>query len=95
MKEDFDHIIFDAPPLLQIPDAFVISEKVDGMVFIIKAGSVEVGLIDQINKKIKGLKINLVGLILNKVNLKKVFKGYYQSYYGSYGNKKKKNPAAK
>jgi len=88
MKEEFDHIIFDAPPLLQIPDAFVISEKIDGMVFIIKAGSVEVSLIDQINRKIKSLKINLVGLILNKVNLKKVFKGYYQSYYGSYGNKK-------
>jgi capsular exopolysaccharide synthesis family protein len=80
MKQDFDHIIWDLPPLLQIPDAYIMAEKADGLILIVRSEKIELNLLKEIQQKIDSLKIRLVGVIINRADFKVLFSGYYKSY---------------
>jgi capsular exopolysaccharide synthesis family protein len=90
-REEFDLVMIDVPPLMYIPDALILGQKVDGMFLVIKAGYIDLKMLQQIKEKIDSLKIILIGAILNRTDMRKVFKGYYHKYGSSYYAKRKKS----
>ena len=82
LREDYDYILLDCPPLGSVIDAAIVSAAADGAVLVIEAENVSskfaVGVKDQLEKS--GCRI--LGVVLNKVEVKG--KGYY-GYYGKYG----------
>ena len=67
------YVIFDAPPLLSVPDSLVFSSYVDGIVLVVEAGRTPA---DQIRQSVELLNDRpLLGLVLNKG--RGSFKGYY------------------
>jgi len=70
-KETYDYIIIDSPPVLAVPDAGIIGEHADAILFAAKWGK---SSIQEINEGLQALKksgLKVTGLALLQVNLKK------------------------
>ena len=89
LKQYYEYIIIDSPPINVVSDALVIAPKTDGMVMIVQD---YVTTHDQIKKALSSIElagINLLGVILNGAeNPKGSYKKKYYSkknYYKGYG----------
>ncbi|TQR12708.1 CpsD/CapB family tyrosine-protein kinase [Psychrobacillus soli] len=81
MKESYDIIIFDAPPLLSVTDAQILSNKCDGTILILSAGETEKEGILRAKEALVSSKANIIGVVMNNFQLHKDH--YYYQYYGS------------
>ena len=81
-KQKYDFVFIDLPPVLETADAGVLTTLVSGYVVVVRAGYSKIDAIQDMIEKLQGMRANLVGLVLNDVNVKGVF-GYY-SHYGHY-----------
>ena len=93
VKNDYDIIIFDSPPILSTTDPLILGAKVDAVVFVYRIGSVSRGLLKRSTLQLSQVKDNLMGVALNGIKAEvspdfQDFK-YYKSYY-SYENKETK-----
>lgn len=79
MKEYFDMIIFDMPPVLAVTDAQVMASKVDGVLFVIPKGQVNKDQVIKSKELLENVNANILGAILNRVD--KSDDNYYY-YYG-------------
>ncbi len=94
LKEDFDYIIIDAPPIMAAIDAAVIASVCDGIVLVIDSLNVSRKVaLDTVNQ-LRKTSTPIIGSILNKVDhgafrykYYKYYRNYgYYGYYGYYGN---------
>lgn len=78
MKNYFDLIIFDLPPVLAVTDAQVIASKIDGTIFIVPKGLVTKEQVIQSKSLLEKVNANVLGAVFNRVE--KSEDNYY--YYG-------------
>ena len=79
LKEEYDYVLIDTPPVSGTIDAQIIGERVDGVVLVIKANCDKEEQLKNIVKDFKNKNIKIVGSVLNMV--KKDDEGYYNYYY--------------
>lgn len=79
MKEQYDLVIFDSPPVLPVTDAQILSTKVDGTIFIIPKGEVKVDELHQASVRLKNVNAKVLGTVLNKVEQNADTYYYYES----------------
>jgi succinoglycan biosynthesis transport protein ExoP len=79
----YDRIIVDGPPLLGLPDVFMMKEALDGMVVIVSAGHTVFPQIRLAVNQIKNSRIPIFGFILNRVSFRTGGR-YYRYYYRNY-----------
>lgn len=79
MKEQYDLVIFDSPPVLPVTDAQILSTKVDGTIFIIPEGEVKVDELHQASERLKNVNAKVLGTVLNKVEQNADTYYYYES----------------
>lgn len=75
----FDWIIVDSPPALPVHDANVLADMVDGVLFVILAGSTDGEIVERTTAEFKGK--NLLGVVLNQVEGTDSYGDEYQNYY--------------
>lgn len=80
LREQFDLVILDTPPILPVPDAVTISEQVDAFILLFRFSHTPYQLFHQAIDELGERKI--VGVVLNGEE-KKPDK-YYHKYYGKY-----------
>ena len=88
LKKDFDIILFDAPPLIAVTDAFVITKFVDKFLLVIRASKTQKGALERTLVNCNNINNTIDGVIFNAVNESNTYGGgyyynYYQYYYGS------------
>lgn len=91
LKSAFDLIIIDAPPVMGLADAVIISAKVDGMIYVVRVGVVDRKQLQYATNSLKQIKANVIGFVLNGV--KQDSENYYYAYnynYSSDSEKRKK-----
>lgn len=97
IKEKFNFVILDTPPVGVVTDAAVISSYVDGAILVVASGNVEIEAAQRAKALLSNVKANILGVVLNKVPTKGA--GYYKYYYygGYYDDevRKKKRKVAK
>lgn len=76
---NFDWIIIDSPPALPVHDASVIADMVDGVLFVIRAGSTNAEIVERTASEFQGK--NLLGVVLNQVEKSDSYGNEYQNYY--------------
>lgn len=76
----FDWIIMDSPPSLPVHDASVLADLVDGVLFVIRAGSTDAEIVERTAAEFRGK--NLLGVVLNRVQKTDSYGEQYQNYYG-------------
>lgn len=78
LKEQFDMIIIDTPPILAVTDATVLSNKVDGCLLIVSSGLTGKEMAKKAKQQLMNVKAPILGVILNN---KKLSKKEYSTYY--------------
>jgi len=89
LKNYFDIIVFDTPPVLLFVDAIILSKKVDGTVLVYKAGKIARGALKRAKEQILGVNARMLGVILNGVRASEMGPkyGYYYYDYARYSHK--------
>jgi Mrp family chromosome partitioning ATPase len=84
VKEIYDYIILDSPPLISVADAQAIAPFIDGVLLVISSEETEVTEAKKSIEILKYIKANILGIVLNKV--KSNNKNYY--YYKEHTDNK-------
>lgn len=79
LKELFDIIVIDSPPVQLVSDALIISQHATGVVYVIKADDTPAPLARQGLVKLRRSNAPLLGVVLNQIDFKRA-----DSYYGEY-----------
>jgi capsular exopolysaccharide synthesis family protein len=67
LERRFDYVLIDAPPLLPVTDAAVLSTVADGVVLIVGAGTTTREQLHKSLQSLEQVKGRLLGLVLNKL----------------------------
>ena len=78
-QQEYDLVLFDSPPVGAVTDAAILATKVDGVIYVIRAGKVERKQLQRSNELLKQVKANVLGYILNGINAGN--DDYYHYYY--------------
>jgi capsular exopolysaccharide synthesis family protein len=84
MRNKFDIVLLDTPPILPVADTISLRNQVDGFILIFRIGITPYVMLRQALEEIE--KDKILGVVLNGVEMKKY--KYYQRYYGEYYHKK-------
>jgi capsular exopolysaccharide synthesis family protein len=88
LKEIYDYVIIDTPPIQPVSDTLFISQATDHNLLVVRANVTKIAGIKSILKKLKNVDVSVDGLIFNDLDTSKAsYYGYYQ--YGGYYNKYK------
>ncbi|MBF0120528.1 MAG: polysaccharide biosynthesis tyrosine autokinase, partial [Desulfobacterales bacterium] len=93
LKEKFDKVIVDTPPITAVTDAVILSKAVDGVVLVVRANDTIREIAKNGVDQILSVGGHLLGAILNGVDIGKdsyYYYQYYYYYYGEDGERKKK-----
>ncbi|MBS1808838.1 MAG: polysaccharide biosynthesis tyrosine autokinase [Acidobacteria bacterium] len=86
LTEQFDHIIIDSPPLINVTDPVILSTMVDGVIMVVQAGRSTRDVVRRASQELTGVGAKVFGVVLNNVNLQRegYDEYYYQRYYSGY-----------
>ncbi len=69
LRERFDRVIVDSPPIIAVTDATVLSTLVDGVVVVVRASSTTKDLVRRALKSLRDVSSQVVGVVLNAANV--------------------------
>jgi succinoglycan biosynthesis transport protein ExoP len=88
LKKSYDRIIIDTPPVQAVSDSLVIAQQSDAIIYVVKSDDTRIGAVQEGIGRLINLNVNIAGVVLNKVDIKKMasnenYHGYYSDYtYG-------------
>lgn len=85
LKQDFDYIILDAPPVGLVTDAQILSGFADATLYIVRHNYTAKGQIHALNNLYLNKKFNNLNIIVNSIDHQSGY-GYGYGYGNSYGN---------
>lgn len=65
-QDQFDLIVFDTPPALELVDPLLISEHMDGLLLLVSLGRINRDLPAQVVRKVKESGVDLLGVVTTK-----------------------------
>lgn len=78
-RQEYDMVLFDCPPVGAVTDAAILASKVDGTIFVVRAGKVERKQLQRATDLLKQVKAYSLGFVLNGINPNN--DNHYQYYY--------------
>jgi polysaccharide biosynthesis transport protein len=84
LKQRFEIILIDAPPILQLPDARVLSRMADGVILVVRAGKTTREAAMAAYQSVAEVQGQVLGTILNHWDSRKFPLGYDSDYYSRY-----------
>jgi len=95
LKQRYDLVLIDAPPVLGISDGSIIAREVDYVILVIQHRRYPREISLRAKRAIEEVHGNCVGMVLNCVAVKSDDSYYYYSSYGSYYKNPKKKDRSK
>lgn len=77
-RGEYDYILIDTPPMVNMADASIVARRCDGAVLIIESGIVSYKVAQKVVKQLQTTGCRILGAVLNKVDTKQ--DKYYSSY---------------
>ncbi|KIL40137.1 capsular biosynthesis protein [Gordoniibacillus kamchatkensis] len=81
LREQFDMIIIDTPPIMAVADAQIAATLCDGVLLVMDSGRVKREIAMKSKQKLEHVKARILGVVLNKISRKNA-NSYYYYYYG-------------
>jgi polysaccharide biosynthesis transport protein len=86
LSNQFNTVIVDSPPTLLVTDAIVLAPRVDGVLLVVKPSVTKWASLKQAVEQLQHVKGNLLGVVVNDVNVGRsryyYYRGYYKQKYG-------------
>lgn len=90
LKESYDYIIFDFPPVTIVSDAVLLSDKIDGYLIVSRHMRSEFQGISETIRHLRFANAKIIGFVYNgKASDRKYYKKKDKSYYKDYYKKSK------
>ena len=67
LKEEYDYVLFDAPPVIAVTDTMIIAKKVDMLMLVTRVEIAEKGVIKRIKEIFEHIDIDIAGVIINGI----------------------------
>lgn len=84
LRDDYDVVVIDAPPLLPVADPSIIAPMVDGVLLVTRHGKTNKEYVHQAVARVEGVGGRVVGVVLNMAPRRAV-SGYGYGYGYGYG----------
>lgn len=85
VKEHYDCVFIDTPPINIVTDATVFAQKATGYILIVKTDATNIPELKTTVSTLQGINASILGFILNDANSeKKKYYSYYRKYSRSY-----------
>jgi capsular exopolysaccharide synthesis family protein len=81
----YDVIVIDSPPATAVADPMILSPMSDGVILVVEANQTRKPVVMQAVTRLRQVQANILGGIVNKLDLRKAGYGYYYYYYSDYG----------
>ncbi|HEX4823335.1 MAG TPA: polysaccharide biosynthesis tyrosine autokinase [Candidatus Polarisedimenticolaceae bacterium] len=82
LRADFDWVVIDSPPIANLTDTIVLASLAEMVAFVIRHNESDRDLIRRSIKQLRDVRANVIGAVLNAVDLDKAAnKGYYALGY--------------
>jgi succinoglycan biosynthesis transport protein ExoP len=93
LKQRYDFVFFDSPPIMGVSDASILASEVDMTLQVIQYRRYPQPMNVRAKQMIEKVGGNLVGIVLNNINMSQdesyyYYSGYYHDYYYSKNNDK-------
>lgn len=82
----YDYILLDTPPIMPVTDAAVLASKVDAVIMVIMWNKIQPALAKAAKTRLDQAGANIIGGILNNVDVANSGYGYGYGYYYYYGH---------
>lgn len=79
MRQRYDCIILDTPPVSGMADTLILSSMVDGLLLVVRPGVVDHESAIAVKKLLANIEQHVFGIVVNGVNLK--HEPYAKSYF--------------
>jgi capsular exopolysaccharide synthesis family protein len=83
LRQRFDRIVMDTPPVLGLSETSVLQNEVDGVLFVIWSGHTPIKSVRSAVEMLQANGANFYGFVLNRLDLSTTA-NYYQYYYYSH-----------
>jgi len=96
LKEKYDYILFDSPPVIAVTDSMVMASKVDQLILAIRVDQADKNVVRRTKELLENIKIDIAGVVINGIQPHRYYNSYeynyyYYYYYGKSEEKKSKN----
>lgn len=88
LREKYDYVFIDSPPICRLNDACIIAQYVDGTVLVNASKEIDSKVAKLTLEKLKKVGANVIGVVLNKFKSEQYNYYSYYSYYGYDDNRK-------
>jgi capsular exopolysaccharide synthesis family protein len=88
LKRRYDFVLFDSPPIMGVSDASILASEVDMTIQVIQYRRYPQPMNIRAKQMVEKVGGNLVGIVLNNINMSQdesyyYYSGYYHGYYYS------------
>lgn len=84
VRNIFDRIIFDSPPILSVTDSLVLGKALDGVIQVVRFSKYPKAMIHQAKQKSQQMGMKIIGVVLNDIDMERSGRYYYPYYYRYY-----------
>lgn len=89
LKQRYDCIYFDSPPIMGVSDAAILASEVDGVLLVVQYRKYPKMISSRAKRLVENVGGKILGVVLNNINvLRDDYYYYYHSYYSHYYNSK-------
>lgn len=81
LKNNFDYVIIDSPPLIAVTDSEILAQIADGTMLVVSANQTEMDLLEKSVEILKRDKSSFLGVLLNNFSYRAGYSSYYKYYY--------------
>ncbi|HEX3437763.1 MAG TPA: polysaccharide biosynthesis tyrosine autokinase [Pseudacidobacterium sp.] len=89
LREEFDHIIVDSPPIISVTDAVLLSAQMDTVLLVIRSGQTTAAHVRRARNLLQSANAGVLGLVVNAADLGSpdYYYYHYEAKYRSYSGK--------
>ncbi len=84
LRENYDYIVFDTPPVVAVTDAMILAKKVDMKIIVIRIGKTEKQVFQRTKELFRNVDEAINGVVVNGIYTQKYYSKYKQNYYYYY-----------
>lgn len=86
VREKYDFIIIDSPPVLAVPDSRIIGPLCDAVLYVVKWDSTSTEVVGEGIRQISSGGLSPTGLVLTQIDSRKMRTYGYDGHYGAYAS---------
>jgi succinoglycan biosynthesis transport protein ExoP len=83
LRQEYDSILIDSPPVMPVSEPLLLSTIVDGVVLVVNGQKTPRDIVREARSRLGQVRANILGSVLNRVDIRRNGYGYYYGYHAA------------